>query len=92
MMTRRAPWYRFQGEMTLLNMLPEKCCTIFFLSSRGKPMSSNKKFAITAFIGTILLLAMFGVKALLYAPIFLVVGLIMLFLAPGGKSGGADKS
>jgi predicted permease len=55
-------------------------------------MSSNKKFAITAFIGTILLLAMFGVKALLYAPIFLVVGLIMLFLAPGGKSSGADKS
>jgi hypothetical protein len=48
-------------------------------------MSSDKKFAITAFIGTFLLLAVLGVKALLYAPIFLVVGLIMLALQPKGK-------
>lgn len=54
-------------------------------------MSSNKRFAITAFIGTIFLLAMFGVKALLYAPIFLAVGLVMLFLAPRSRPGGADK-
>jgi hypothetical protein len=54
-------------------------------------MSNSKKFALTAFIGTVFLLAMFGVKALLYAPLFLVVGLIMLYLTPGGKSGGADK-
>ena len=45
-------------------------------------MPNNKKFAITAFVGTILLLVMFGVKALLYAPLFLVVGLVMLFLQP----------
>lgn len=51
-------------------------------------MSGNKQFALSAFIGTILLLALFGVKALLYAPLFLVVGLIMLFLAPRDKSGG----
>jgi len=54
-------------------------------------MPNNKKFAITAFAGTILLLVMFGVKALLYAPLFLVVGLVMLFLEPKGKSDNSDK-
>lgn len=54
-------------------------------------MPNNKKFAITAFAGTILLLVMFGVKALLYAPIFLLVGLVMLFLEPKGKSGDSDN-
>ena len=53
-------------------------------------MPNNKKFAITAFVGTILLLVMFGVKALLYAPLFLVVGLVMLFLQPSPDK--KDKS
>jgi len=59
-------------------------------------MSNNKTFAITAFAGTILLLVMFGVKALLYAPLFLVVGLVMVFLQPDpnkkNKPGGSDKN
>jgi len=54
-------------------------------------MSSDKKYAITAFIGTILLLALFGVKALLYAPVFLVVGLVFLLLLPKGKSGNSGN-
>jgi hypothetical protein len=54
-------------------------------------MSNDKKFAITAFVGTLFLLALLGVKALLYAPIFLVVGLVFLFLAPNGKSGDSGK-
>lgn len=49
-------------------------------------MPQNKKFAITAFAGTLLLLVMFGVKALLYAPLFLAVGLVMMFLEPKSKS------
>jgi hypothetical protein len=48
-------------------------------------MSNDKKFVITAFIGTLALLAMFGVKALLYAPLFLIAGLIMLALKPKDK-------
>lgn len=48
-------------------------------------MSSDKKFAITAFIGTLILLAVFGAKALLYAPIFMVVGLLTLAIQPKGK-------
>jgi hypothetical protein len=59
-------------------------------------MSNNKTFAISAFAGALLLLVMFGVKALLYAPIFLVAGLVMLFFAPNPdkqkKTKGSDKN
>jgi hypothetical protein len=48
-------------------------------------MPNEKIFALTAFIGTLALLALFGIKALLYAPIFLVAGLVMLALWPKGK-------
>ena len=48
-------------------------------------MSNNQKIAATAFVGTLVLLALFGIKALLYAPFFLVAGLIMIALQPKDK-------